>query len=206
MPKASDNDSRFLLLGKALASHAAEAAHRDDRLAVEGDSAQAAVAVILRATPGLEVLLIKRAHSERDPWSGHMALPGGRRDDQDTALLATAIRETMEEVGLDLERETRFLGRLGELGPASHRLPRLMVTPFVFGIAGEAEAFVASPEVAEVFWIQLGELRSPQVHSKVQIPLPEGLREFPCYRVAGEVVWGLTFRILEQFLEIHSAL
>lgn len=203
MPKASDNDSRFLLLGEALAR---EAAHRDHGLAVEGDSAQAAVAVILRATPGLEVLLIKRAHSERDPWSGHMALPGGRRDEQDTALLATAIRETMEEVGLDLERKARLLGQFDALGPASHRLPRLMVTPFVFGITDEAEAFVASPEVAEVFWIQLDELRSSGVHSTVEIPLPEGLREFPCYRVAGEVVWGLTYRILDQLLEIQPEL
>ena len=170
------------------------------------DTPQAAVALILRGTSKPEVLLIKRADSERDPWSGHMALPGGRRDDSDTTLLATATRETMEEVGLDLERQARLLGRLGELGPASRRLPRLMVTPFVFGVAGEAKAYVASPEVAEVFWIRLDELRSPEVHSTVQISLPEGPREFPCYRVAGEVVWGLTYRILDQFLEIYPEL
>ena len=206
MPRGSDTDSRFLLLHEALASNAHKDTDRGERLEVQEESAQAAVALILRATPDLEVLLIKRADSERDPWSGHMALPGGRRDDADTTLLATAIRETMEEVGLDLERRAPLLGQFDALGPASHRLPPLMVTPFVFGLADGAEAYVASPEVAEVFWIQLSELRSLRVHSSVQISLPEGLREFPCYRVAGEVVWGLTYRILEQFLEIHSEL
>ncbi len=200
MPRASDTDARFLVLSEALASYTHDG---DDRLRVEGGSPQAAVALIVRGTPELEVLLIKRADSERDPWSGHMALPGGRRDDDDGALLATAIRETMEEVGLDLERQARLLGRLVDIGPASPRLPRLMVTPFVFGIADEAKAYVASPEVAEVFWIQVGELRSPDVHATVEIPLPGGPREFPCYCVAGEVVWGLTYRILDQFLEIN---
>ena len=196
-----ETDPRFLALSEALTSNKDD--ERDPPIP-EGGRLQAAVALILRSTPQLEVLLIKRADSERDPWSGQMALPGGRRDDDDPTLLATAGRETMEEVGLDLERHARLLGRLGELGPASRRLPRLMVTPFVFGIADEANAYVASPEVAEVFWIQLGELRSPRVHSTVEIPLPEGPREFPCYRVEGEVVWGLTYRILDQFLEMHS--
>ncbi len=202
MPGASDTDPRFVVLREALTSYARNGGDRGDRLEVAWGSPQAAVALILRAAPALEVLLIKRADSERDPWSGHMALPGGRRDDADTALLATAIRETMEEVGLDLEHQAQLLGRLGEFGPASRKLLRLKVTPFVFGVADQAEAYVASPEVAEVFWVKLSELRSPHVHSTVEISLPEGLREFPCYRVAGEVVWGLTHRMLEQFLEI----
>ena len=200
MPRASDTDPHFLVLSEALASYKHDG---DDRLCVEGDSPQAAVALIVRGTPELEVLLIKRADSQRDPWSGHMALPGGRRDDDDGTLLATAIREAMEEVGLDLERQAWLLGRLGDIGPASSRLPRLVVTPFVFGIADEAKAYVASPEVAEVFWIQVSELRSPDVRSTVEIPVPGGPREFPCYRVAGEVVWGLTYRMLDQFLEIN---
>ena len=109
----------------------------------------------------------------------------------------------MEEVGLDLEGNARLLGRLDDIGPASSRQQRLMVTPFVFGIADEARAYVASPEVAEVFWIRVSALRSPDVRSTVEISLPAGPREFPCYRVAGEVVWGLTYGMLEQFLEIY---
>jgi len=177
---------------------------RGDSLNGEEDTPQAAVALIVRGNPELEVLLIKRADSERDPWSGHIALPGGRRDDDDGTLLLTAIRETMEEVGIDLERKACLLGRLDAVGPASPRLPPLMVTPFVFGITSEAGAYVASPEVAEVFWVPVRELISPDSRSTVEIPLPGGPREFPCYRLAGQVIWGLTYRMIEQFLEIYA--
>jgi 8-oxo-dGTP pyrophosphatase MutT (NUDIX family) len=173
------------------------------RLSGEEDRPQAAVALIVKGAPEPAVLLIKRADSERDPWSGHMALPGGRRDDDDETLLATAIRETIEEVGLDLGQQARLLGRLDAVGPASRKLPPLVVMPFVFGTIDGARAYVASPEVAEVFWVPVRELSSADVRSTVEIPLPGGTREFPCYRVAGQVVWGLTYRMLEQFLEVY---
>src|SRR5215213_2159058 len=64
---------------------------------------QAAVALVLRGgVEGAEMLVIKRSEAERDHWSGHLALPGGRAEPSDENLLATAVRETFEEVGLDL--------------------------------------------------------------------------------------------------------
>ena len=56
-----------------------------------------------------------------------------------------------------------------------------------------------------MFWVPVRELSSPEVRSTVEIPLPGGPREFPCYRLAGEVVWGLTYRMLEQFLEVYGS-
>lgn len=62
-----------------------------------------------------EVLFIKRATREGDRWSGHVALPGGGRDPSDVDDRAVAIRETMEEVGLDLKRrDCFFVGNLPE--------------------------------------------------------------------------------------------
>jgi 8-oxo-dGTP pyrophosphatase MutT (NUDIX family) len=196
-----DTDPRFTLIGADLASFAERLS---DPPPFEGESPQAAVALVLRATSGLHVLLIKRARSERDPWSGQMALPGGRRDAVDATLLATAMRETLEEVGLDLERGAHQLGGLSVVAPRSPRLPSLSITPFVFGVGADAQAYVASQEVADVFWVPLDELRAPETHSTVRIPLGGETREFPCYRVAGEVVWGLTYGILAQFLELYS--
>jgi 8-oxo-dGTP pyrophosphatase MutT (NUDIX family) len=136
----------------------------------EENSPQAAVALIVRGDTELEALLIKRADSERDSWSGHMVLLGGRRDDADETFLATAIRETMEEVGLDLDRQARLLGYFDSVAPPSWRLSPLMVRPFLFSVTNEAQAYVASPEVADVFWVPVRELNSPAGRSTVEIP------------------------------------
>jgi len=198
-----ETDPRFWVLSEALASYASD---EDDPLLLDEAYLQAAVAVVIRAQPELELLLIKRAQSERDPWSGHMALPGGRRDQDDLDLQGTAVRETLEETGVDLDRAGRSLGRLDVVAPSSPRLPKLTISPFVFGVGPDVHASVASPEIECVYWVPLRELRDPATHSFIEIPLPGGTRPFPCYEVVGEVVWGLTHRILQQFLEVAPEL
>ncbi len=195
-----ETDPRFWVLSEALASYASDAA---DPPAPDPDFIQAAVTVVIRGRPHLDLLLIKRARSERDPWSGHMALPGGRRDTDDATLQDTAVRETREETGLDLVAGGVYLGRLDEVAPGSVRLPKLTIAPFVYGVPARAEARVASREVDAVHWVTLDELRAPATHGSVTIPLPGGSRDFPCYNVVGEVVWGLTYRILGQFLALY---
>jgi 8-oxo-dGTP pyrophosphatase MutT (NUDIX family) len=199
-PAPLETDPRFWVLSEALASYAGDA---NDPLVLGGDYLQAAVAVVLRARDPLELLLIKRATSERDPWSGHMALPGGRRDPEDEDLLATARRETLEEVGVDLAANGRPLGKLEVVAPLSPRLPKLTVSPFVFGVPAGVEARVASREVELVSWVSVTDLRAPTTRSEVEIPLPGGPRNFPSFHVLGEHVWGLTYRILERFLEVY---
>src|SRR5215471_21768996 len=89
-------------------------AHRPATL--RGDERFAAVAAILRDREGeAEVLLIRRAQKTGDPWSGHMAFPGGRQDPSDLDLLHTAVRETQEEVGLELSPGRNLIGRLDDL-------------------------------------------------------------------------------------------
>ncbi len=195
-----ETDTRFWVLSEALASYAADA---DDPPALDTETLEAAVSLVLRSNDRLELLLIKRARSERDPWSGHMALPGGRRDPVDGTILDTAVRETREETGVDLASDGVHLGRLDEVRPASVRLPRLVITPFVFGVRPDIGARVASHEVDQVHWVTLEHLRAPKTQGSVDIPLPGGTRAFPCFHVVGEVVWGLTYRILTQFLEVY---
>lgn len=195
-----ETDPRFWVLSEALASYASDAA---DPPPPDPDYLQAAVSVVIRGRPRLELLLIKRARSERDPWSGHMALPGGRRDPDDVTMLDTAIRETREETSVDLVTEGVHLGRLEEVTPGSVRLPRLTIAPFVYGVGPATEARVASREVDAVHWVTLDELRAPETQGQVDIALPGGTRTFACYRVVDEIVWGLTFRILSQFLDLY---
>ena len=192
------DDPRFAMLREALGAYASGP---DDPPFVAGDHLQAAVSLIVRGRDELDVLLIKRARHERDPWSGHMALPGGRWDAQDQTLLATAVRETHEETGIDLDLHGVHLGRLGGVAPMSVQLPPLTISPYVFGVPQNTPARVASPEVDAVHWIPLKVLRAPETRASVEIPLPGGPRAFPGLRVAGEVVWGLTYRIITDFLE-----
>ena len=195
-----ETDSRFKALTKALSLCSSK---ENISPVMPGAQFQAAVSVVLRSAEGLDLLLIKRAHFDRDPWSGHMALPGGRRDPKDIDLKHTAIRETMEETALELGQDAQHLGQLKALKPNSVRLPKLTITPFVFGVGRHAQAAVASPEIDQVFWVSIDELRGRDSNSYVEIPMPDGReQEFSCYMVEEEPVWGLTYRIISELLEL----
>jgi len=171
------------------------------------DRTQAAVSLILRSGGELEALLIRRAEAEGDPWSGQMALPGGRREPKDDDLLATAIRESWEETGVRLDQEGIVLGKLESVTPNTKRLPPIFIFPFVFGVPKGTQAAVASPEVDEVLWTPLSHLSNPDASGTVEIRHGEDVRIFPCFRVEERVIWGLTYRILSDFfqrIEEHS--
>jgi 8-oxo-dGTP pyrophosphatase MutT (NUDIX family) len=161
----------------------------------------AAVALILRPGSDLDLLLIRRAEMEGDPWSGQMALPGGRRDVSDEDLLHTALRETLEETGVRLDDHGVPLGSLEKTVPATRRLPPISIHPFVFGVPPGTTARVASREVDEVLWTPLALFQDPAALGEVAIHRAGGSQMFPCFRVEGRVVWGLTYRIITGFLE-----
>jgi 8-oxo-dGTP pyrophosphatase MutT (NUDIX family) len=195
-------DARLRRLVDRLSGHP-EPAHEPD--APEGHT-EAAVALILRTSVELDVLLIKRAESERDPWSGHVALPGGRRDVEDASLTQTAIRETSEETGVALSSSGWSLGRLARVVPSSPALPPITITPYVFGVPEDVEAEADSVEVDQVVWVPLPVLHDPKTLGTTTISLPHGPADFPCYRVEGHVIWGLTFRILSEFTALSGGL
>jgi 8-oxo-dGTP pyrophosphatase MutT (NUDIX family) len=169
----------------------------------EPPPARAAVALLVRAANDLELLLIRRAEREGDPWSGHMALPGGRADPADADAVATAVRETREEVGIDLDAAGRLLGMLDEVAPRSGA-PRVAVSPFVFEVGPGAEP-VPNHEVQAAVWIPVGELRDPGATVEYLHELAGGATmRFPAYGTRGYVIWGLTHRILTRFLELHA--
>ncbi len=177
----------------------------DDPLPREGGWV-AAVSVILRepsergASSLPDLLLIRRAPHDRDPWSGHMALPGGRRDPADPSLLVTAHRETLEEVDIALAEEGRVLGRLPAVVPRNAHIPPLTILPLVFAVPAGVEARIAAPhEVAELHWVSLEHLRSPAARTSFRYA-PAGDMTFPAFDVAGRSVWGLTHRVLTDLL------
>jgi len=175
-------------------------AHRPATL--RGDERFAAVAAILHdRNAEAEVLLIRRAHKEGDPWSHHMAFPGGRQDPTDRDLLHTALRETEEEVGLKLVPEKHLIGRLDDL-PAVIRGNRvgLVIAPFVFAVDGEPVLVPRVEEVEEVVWAQLSALAEGVLDTKYDYQFGGQKVELPGYDVGGRVVWGMTHRMLGALL------
>jgi len=161
---------------------------------------RAAVAVILRESPlpgcGLEMLLVRRAEHPQDPWSGHMAFPGGRFEPGDDDITATAIRETAEETGIALSRQGDLLGQLDEVQASSGgKALDLAITPFVFRWQG-ADRIEISEELASAHWIALSALDDPVARATLPVSHQGRLLDFPCLRVDGQVVWGLTYRML----------
>ncbi len=168
-----------------------------------GDHKRAAVATILReGAQGPEVLLIRRAEHPRDPWSGHMAFPGGRQDPGDADLFATAVRETREEIALDLREGARLLGRLDDL-PAIARGRRtgMVIAPFVFELLRDAP-FVPNYEVAEALWAPIGPLMRGERLTTIPYVLQGRRIELPAHDIDGRIVWGLTFRMLDGLFSL----
>lgn len=155
------------------------------------------MAVILSPDPD-SILLIRRAERAGDPWSGHMALPGGRQDPVDPDLMTTAIRETSEEVGLVL-RPNQLVGSLDDVVPRTPVLPPIAVRPYVFLLDRRPE-LVLNPEVAAADWVPLDLLLHPETYHTVRLEIRGEDREFPAYRVEEAVVWGMTERILSGLL------
>ncbi len=157
----------------------------------------AAVALLVTPDPDA-VLLIRRADRRTDPWSGQVGLPGGRRAPGDPDLLATAIRETAEEVGVALAPDDR-IGVLDDVAPLTPTLPPVAVRPFVFGLAARTPLRL-NAEVASAHWVELDRLRQPHAHGAAPVSIRGEPRLVPAYRHEDLVVWGLTERILSCFL------
>ena len=184
--------------------------HRPERIAAREAEQRAAVALVLRPPEGTDprslppeellALFIQRAEAEGDPWSGHMGLPGGRREPGDRDLAETARRETKEETGLRL-READLLGRLSDLHPRSPHLPSVAITPYVSAFLDDPEV-TPSVEVRGHIWVPVRELQAPENRSRLVLERPGGQREFPTIEVQGRTIWGLTHEIVRRFLAL----
>lgn len=164
---------------------------------------EASVALILAGSgTDLSLCAIRRAEHPLDPWSGHMALPGGRVDPGDPHSRAAAERETLEEVGLALG-DTQWIGALSEmqvrLGGSDRRM---VLSPFVYDLGEEPLPFAPNHEVAEAFWIPLAHLWDPNNMSRLEWERQGTRLLYPAIRYQGHSIWGITFRVLTLFSDV----
>lgn len=158
---------------------------------------RAAVALVVAPDPDA-VLIIRRAHREGDPWSGHMALPGGRAEPDDADLVATAIRETVEEVGVVLERPW-LVGALDDVAPRTPVLPPIMVRPYIFFVPARPSLRL-NPEVETAEWLELQTLLDPSTRQRVTVEAGGRSQLRDAFVTSHGVIWGMTERILSALL------
>jgi 8-oxo-dGTP pyrophosphatase MutT (NUDIX family) len=188
------------------------ARHSSRRIDGEVAPRRAAVAIILhqeapgdlepRARDGCSILFIHRSPHPQDPWSGHMAFPGGRVDPGDASPLHAARRETLEEVGIDLERDAELLGQLDDQRASARGavLP-MAISPFVFHLMRPA-ALHPNDEVAEALWIPVRHLLDPSSAGTVPYEL-DGVRfQLPSLNYSRHVIWGLTYQMLMRLFTV----
>jgi 8-oxo-dGTP pyrophosphatase MutT (NUDIX family) len=162
------------------------------------EGAIAAVATVFRQGPRWpEILFIERAKREGDPWSGHIAFPGGRRDAADASLLATAVRETREEVGLRLEPAS-VVARLDDFVALSFAT---QVAHFVFALEGDGGALTPSAEVASMLWTPIDVLVAPENTGTYRFVHDGQTLELPCVHLGPHVLWGMTHRMVQALID-----
>ena len=155
--------------------------------------ANAAVALLLKPRRGdFDLLLVKRVENPSDTWSGQMALPGGKREPEDASLRDTVVRETREETGVRLDG-CRFLGVLEAV--RSEPKPDFRILPFVVLLAEEPVLKLSKAELESYLWVPYEEV----VGSRGVVKFSFG--KVPAYVLADAVVWGITYRILSEFVD-----
>jgi len=170
---------------------------------LEPRSGRAAVAIMVReGQEATELLMIRRATREGDPWSGHMGFPGGRRDPEDRSNFSCALRETEEELGVDLSRWGAPLGELSDVNTGWRKdRPEMLVTPFIFSVS-ELPELTPNDEVDDVVWVPLHFLmdegnREPLEWEWKGQKMETDSYLYDCYRI-----WGLSLMMIDEMMRL----
>ena len=162
------------------------------------ETATAAVAIIKCLNPSESFLLIRRATHPLDPWSGHFSFPGGRKEEKDSSLLETCIRETVEEVGILLTPGT--MQTQLPVTPAGRNVQNpIWVQPFIFVLQNRPAIILNPEEVQSVYWLNSGNFQDKKLHREVEL---QPGRLFPAFPLEDYYLWGFTYKLLKLILNV----
>ncbi|WP_246845314.1 CoA pyrophosphatase [Bdellovibrio sp. NC01] len=164
----------------------------------------ACVAIILRGPmDNLEVGFIERAANDSDRWAGHLAFPGGKKEDSDFSDLGAALRETFEEIGVDLLPE-ELMGRINDIQARKHgTMLEFFIRPFVFYTERDFNITLDPREVSDFFWVSVNELRNPQRQMKYELKRDGVTLHVPAISLDHEQpLWGLTYIMTMELLDL----
>ncbi len=168
--------------------------------------ARAGVAGILKYDDerGICVMLVKRADRDGDPWSGHMAFPGGRMEKTDRNIYKTTTREVMEETGMALVKDARYIGRLSDLMARTHdRKAQMVLTAFVFYLKNRPDWRLKKDELKERIWVPLDFFVDPVNRQEMNYKVGDNNLNLPCYYYDGRRIWGLTLVLIDELVTIY---
>jgi 8-oxo-dGTP pyrophosphatase MutT (NUDIX family) len=131
--------------------------------------------------------------------SGQVSFPGGKADERDISIEATALREAKEEVDVNSE-SVHIIGRLSPLFVSPSNF---MIYPIV-GVMTETPVFKGDEkEVAAIFDIRLNDIISGKCIKRKSIKLHRGIELVtPFYDIQGLTIWGATAMILSEFSDV----
>lgn len=163
----------------------------------------ACVSVVVTGIHGEPHLgFIRRAHHPLDPWSGQIAFPGGKRDPEDLSDVHTAVRETREEVGIELQVDDA-LARLHDVqARKSGGLLPFFLRPYVFHAQVPPLLKLDPAEVEEFLWVPAKHLVDPDRHVDHVWPRGDVKMKLPGIRFdSGDVLWGLTYMVVTDLVD-----
>jgi len=165
------------------------------------DAREAAVLVpFLRIDDAWHILFIRRTHFEGDRHSGQVAFAGGKRDDEDESLLATALREAEEEIGI-APSDIELLGHINH----HHTISEFQVRPYVAVMPWPYTLNTDDVEVARVFTMPLAWLAEESNYRTEQRRHPQSQRPWPVVYYDlydGEMLWGATARMTLSLIDV----
>lgn len=159
----------------------------------------AVLVLLFQEAQSIKVVLTQR-QDYKGTHGGQISFPGGKQEPQDQDILATALRESNEEIGLD-PKSVEIIGKLSDVYiPVS----KFIVHPFI-GYCVSKPSFIRSEyEVKEIICFELNDLMLEGIKTKRDIKTSEGLvlKNIPCFILEEKIVWGATSLILNEIRHI----